>query len=107
MADPAAAWVRSAVASGVIRAAAPLMHTTRSPGCRDVTIKPWEVAEGEHDRQREVAFTARIHDPPIGSSRTVKVVAHQRARMHSDGTFSADFHNVRPSRPPPVRVSRP
>eukprot|EP00892_Ulva_mutabilis_P003577 jgi/Ulvmu1/1591/UM111_0019.1 len=66
-----------------------------SLGDTDVKIEEWKQDE-EGDRAREVVFTARIHDPPIGSSRTVKVVASQRARLHSDGTFSADLHNTMP-----------
>ena len=55
----------------------------------------WRLGEGE-DRERDISFTARIHDPPLGGSRTVKVVMKQRARLHSDGSFSLDIHNVRP-----------
>lgn len=54
----------------------------------------WRIGEAG-DRERDNVFTARIHDPPIGGGRTVKVVMKQWARLHNDGTFSVDIHNVR------------
>lgn len=66
--------------------------------CRGVQLGGWKIGEAG-DRERDNTFTARIHDPPIGGGRTVKVVMKQWARLHSDGTFSVDIHNVRG--PPP------
>lgn len=62
--------------------------------CRDIDIGPWQPQE-TGDRGREVAFTARIHDPPLGAGRTAKCIASQLGRLHSDGTFSLDVSQVR------------
>lgn len=67
----------------------------QSLGDTDIDIGPWQPQE-TGDRGREVAFTARIHDPPLGAGRTAKCIASQLGRLHSDGTFSLDVSQCMP-----------
>eukprot|EP00892_Ulva_mutabilis_P009752 jgi/Ulvmu1/7149/UM034_0056.1 len=60
-----------------------------SLGDTDVDIPQWRL-DPKGDRVREIAFTARIHDPPLGAGRTARCVATQEGRMHPDGIFSLD-----------------
>lgn len=61
---------------------------------RDIDFGEWGL-DTKGDRVRDVAFTARIHDPPLGAGRTAKCVATQECRLHPDGTFSLDASQVR------------
>jgi hypothetical protein len=52
----------------------------------------WALEDG--DRRRQVFFTARIHDPPMGAGRFAKCVQVQTARMHCDGSFTMESSQV-------------
>ena len=60
--------------------------------CRDVSSTPWVLEDG--DRKRQVNFTARIHDPPMGSGRFAKCIQIHKARMHCDGSFQLESSQV-------------